>query len=108
MTEIAKCPYCGSYPKIEYCTSYLGRTFDYQVQCQVCGAIGPQKDIPEAAIEAWNQVAGLQEKLEALQNEQDYDPGFINDYGGGDVGWWQDYIRHEVNRCNEYWRSLIE
>lgn len=35
----------------------------------------------------------------------DYDCGIINDYGGGNVQWWQDYLRHEINRCNEYWRS---
>ena len=35
----------------------------------------------------------------------DYDCGLINDYGGGNVQWWQDYLRHEINRCNEYWRS---
>jgi len=34
----------------------------------------------------------------------DYDCGIINDYGGGNVQWWQDYLRHEINRCNEYWR----
>jgi len=37
----------------------------------------------------------------------DYDSGCINDFGGGNVGWWQDYIRGEVQRCNDYWRSQI-
>lgn len=41
-------------------------------------------------------------------SEADYDPGLLNDYGGGNVGWWMDYIRHEVNRCNDYWRTLLE
>ena len=35
----------------------------------------------------------------------DYDSGLLNDYGGGNVEWWQDYIREEVNRCNGYWRE---
>ena len=43
-----------------------------------------------------------------MLNEQDYDPGILNDYGGGNVDWWLDYIRYEVNCCNEYWRSIIE
>ena len=38
----------------------------------------------------------------------DYDPGLLNDYGGGNVDWWWDYIRAEINRCNEYWRSQLE
>lgn len=45
--------------------------------------------------------------LEDILDEQDYDPGLLNDYGGGNVQWWQDYIRAEINRCNEYWRTLL-
>lgn len=38
-------------------------------------------------------------------SDLDYDPGLLNDFGGGDVGWWQDYIRAEIGRCNDYWRE---
>ena len=38
----------------------------------------------------------------------DYDSGTLNDHGGGKVQWWQDYIRHEVGACNDYWRSATE
>jgi len=38
----------------------------------------------------------------------DYDAGLLNDYGGGNVDWWQDYIRAEIGRCNEYWREQLE
>ena len=38
----------------------------------------------------------------------DYDPGLLNDYGGGNVDWWFDYIRAEINRCNEYWREQFD
>ncbi len=44
----------------------------------------------------------------AILEEPDYDPGLLNDYGGGDVNWWMDYIRTEINACNAYWKSLIE
>lgn len=37
-----------------------------------------------------------------------YDPGLLNDYGGGNVEWWHDYIRAEIDRCNEYWRHQLE
>lgn len=38
----------------------------------------------------------------------DYDSGLLNDYGCGNVEWWQDYIREEVARCNGYWRDYLE
>ena len=38
----------------------------------------------------------------------DYDAGLLNDYGGGNVAWWQNYIRFEIDRANEYWRKQIE
>jgi len=44
----------------------------------------------------------------SLLTEPDYDCGLLNAYGGGDVGWWHDYIRSEIDRCNQYWRKLIE
>jgi len=44
----------------------------------------------------------------SLLDDSDYDSGLLNDWGGGNVAWWQDYIRAEVGRCNDYWRSRIE
>ena len=41
----------------------------------------------------------------SIEAISDYDCGLINDYGGGDVEWWRDYVRAEINRCNEYWRE---
>lgn len=46
--------------------------------------------------------------MEKILEEQDYDAGLLNDYGGGNVSWWHDYIRAEIGRCNGYWRSVIE
>ena len=37
-----------------------------------------------------------------------YDCGLINDYGGGDVQWWQDYIRAEIERCNDHWEAQLK
>lgn len=42
-----------------------------------------------------------------MEEIKDYDCGLINDYGGGNVEWWQDYIRAEINRANDYWREQI-
>lgn len=32
-----------------------------------------------------------------------YDAGSLNDFGGGDVGWWHDYIRAELDRAYEFY-----
>jgi hypothetical protein len=40
--------------------------------------------------------------------ESDYDSGLLNDWGGGDVYWWQNYIRSEVARCNDHWRRIVD
>ena len=42
-----------------------------------------------------------------FEDVKDYDAGYLNDYGGGNVGWWQDYIRYEIGKCNDYWRSQL-
>lgn len=33
----------------------------------------------------------------------EYDAGLLNDFGGGDVGWWQDYIRAELGRAYDFY-----
>lgn len=37
----------------------------------------------------------------------DYDAGLLNDFGGGDVSWWHDYLRAEIVRANDYWRDAV-
>lgn len=37
-----------------------------------------------------------------------YDAGLLNDYGGGDVGWWQDYLRAELARAHDHYVAQIE
>lgn len=37
-----------------------------------------------------------------------YDSGLLNDWGGGNVGWWQDYIRAELGRAHEFYAAQIE
>jgi hypothetical protein len=43
---------------------------------------------------------------EAAMDLPDYDAGLLNDWGGGNVEWWQDYIRAEIGRTNDHWRAL--
>lgn len=37
-----------------------------------------------------------------------YDAGHLNDHGGGNVGWWQDYIRAELARAHDFYQSQID
>ena len=72
------------------------------------------------------EIELLKEKLRYMESENDklseqlrlngvsrslpsnYDIGLIGDYGGGNVEWWQDYLREEVARCNNYWVSQLQ
>lgn len=37
-----------------------------------------------------------------------YDAGLLGDGGGGDVGWWQDYIRTELDRAHEFYQDQAD
>ena len=37
-----------------------------------------------------------------------YDAGLLSDFGGGNVEWWQDYIRAELERAHEFYQSQID
>lgn len=37
-----------------------------------------------------------------------YDAGLLSDFGGGNVGWWQDYIRAELGRAHEFYQHQME
>jgi len=72
MTEINPCLFCEE----EYLTigeRILGSkpksVVFYQARCPACGSSGPFKDTPEAAIAAWNRVAGMREALEAILSD---------------------------------------
>lgn len=38
----------------------------------------------------------------------EYDAGILSDFGGGDICWWQDYIRAELARAHEFYQSQID
>jgi len=42
-----------------------------------------------------------------MMSEQ-YDAGLLGDGGGGNVAWWHDYIRCELNRAHEFYADEIE
>ena len=34
-----------------------------------------------------------------------YGAGLLNDFGGGDVNWWQDYLRAELERAHDFYEA---
>lgn len=36
-----------------------------------------------------------------------YDAGHLSDFGGGNVEWWQDYIRAELERAHDFYQSQV-
>ena len=38
---------------------------------------------------------------------EEYDAGLLNDFGGGNVEWWWDYIRAELGRAYKHYQSQI-
>jgi len=90
------------------------KLFDSECRESVAGALG----FPRGGDYAWSYLlaqikeavaAGVQWQSQQAQGEAqgftDYDAGALNDWGGGDVGWWQDYIRSEIERANDHWRE---
>jgi hypothetical protein len=38
----------------------------------------------------------------------EYDAGVLNGWGGGNVGWWHDYLRCELANANQHWIEQTE
>jgi hypothetical protein len=45
-------------------------------------------------------------KLEPILLDE-YDAGLLSDFGSGDVSWWQDYMRAELERAHDYYQSQV-
>jgi len=54
------------------------------------------------------RVDRVRDALKAVDGPLEaYDAGLLGDGGGGDVEWWQDYIRAELGRAHEFYESQI-
>lgn len=102
MPELKPCPFCGG--AAEYLPAGCVGDSD-EVVCRPCGvSIGFHHD---DAIAAWNRRATPPAAAIQEADIPDYDAGVLNDFGGGNIDWWQDYIRAEIRRANDYWRDLL-
>lgn len=43
----------------------------------------------------------------SVVNLSAYDAGQLNDYGGGNVEWWLDYIRAELGRAHDFYEAQL-
>lgn len=114
MSETLKpCPFCGSPAKM----GMVGR--EYYVTCTKVGTCFGRPHVRpgdngyenrEDAAKLWNtRPAQAGDAIrEALVEATDYDAGLLNDFGGGNVEWWLDYLRAEINRANDHWRNQID
>ena len=56
----------------------------------------------------WEAITAIKQALaEPVQELAEYNAGLLNDYGGGNVEWWQDYIRSELSRAYDYYQSQL-
>lgn len=46
--------------------------------------------------------------IKTIDTLEEYDAGCLNNYGGGNVDWWHDYIRAELARAYEFYLSQLE
>lgn len=53
--ELKPCPFCGDQAEPK-----SGNDYQHWVECQICGAMGPNKHSKLMAIEAWNRREGGQ------------------------------------------------
>ena len=38
----------------------------------------------------------------------EYNAGLLNDWGGGNIDWWHDYLRYEIGCANSHWIQQTE
>ena len=73
--------------------------------CIACGDIGGHDKA--CARVRWGIDSAPQPQPVSPLELSEYDAGLLNDFGGGNVEWWQDYIRAELCRAYEYYQSQI-
>jgi hypothetical protein len=76
-----------------------------------------KKPLPDLFMASYHEAIGWNACVDAILTAaqsgqgvepvefQDYDAGMLNDWGGGNVSWWLDYLRAEIDRANNHWRE---
>ena len=74
-----------------------------QLAVQIREALGPHNDPELPVVECVSRLASRG----GVPELEPYDAGFLSDYGGGNVDWWQDYIRSELARAHDFYQSQL-
>ena len=75
--------------------------------CPNCGKVaGLHSSILQGCMCQYSMQAPPQPEQEPVALEE-YDAGLLNDFGGGNVEWWWDYIRAELGRAYKHYQSQI-
>ena len=92
-----------------YC-KHCGGELNTAYRCVKCGKDNQpiRTDSTAAGNGLPNKHNEMTENVPTDKEYDGYDSGLLNDYGRGNVQWWQDYIRAEVARCNDHWRMILE
>ena len=62
----------------------------------------------QPAFSARQMREALQARAQVQGELEPYDAGLLNPCGGGNVEWWQDYIRAELGRAHDFYQSQID
>ena len=115
--NIKPCPFCETSNHV-YCQTLFDSVA--YVICHRCWAAGPQKSTPEAAVEAWNRVAGMREQITEMKKECNRLAKFIGVNGKNredrqeavldllQLGKGDKMFYHVCNDCSHKWWSLYE
>lgn len=63
-----------------------------------------------------NETKRMRERIAELEARADdkigeldrYDAGYLNGFGGGNVAWWHDYMRSELDRAHDYYAQQYD
>ena len=120
------CPHCGKTEPVRIYRASEDEDFDesnddtFAVVCEAsseggmvpggCGAVGGYHIREVDAIAAWNlratYLASAPQAAQPLELDA-YDAGLLSGFGGGDVDWWQDYLRAELGRAHEHYQAQV-
>lgn len=102
------CPWNKEH-ELRVCQAFFGGgPAGYRVGCCHidCHASGPLGITEDDARDKWNERKSLPTADNTLELEC-YDTGLLGNGGGGDVEWWQDYIRVELARAHEFYSDQL-
>lgn len=108
------CPYCEQGFAFEHEQPDTGEPvgFTYQAEIDYANSTGGNgsfwrvpPDLDDEAVPLYDHPAPSVPDDVVLDC---YDAGILNDFGGGNVEWWQDYIRAELGHAHDFYQSQID